>query len=240
MLRTYELRHSANAGKVQEVVGVFTSYRNLAARVAAEQWGLFQKQGTFDKNRDIKHVPSMLSARYKQTCQYQVVGIVESFTSNRQNDFVSVVRESSLDEAVKHKRFIVDRHRMWQQTTPFSQLKHKLEIDVATLKLAHRAVHIHKPAELIIERLDFRSPNLSRRMNRLISMFGKSVVNNKLDSLRLSLGIKITETNPAYSSQVCSVCGNVDKDNRVTQSQFKCKCCNTGIHADVNSPCQKF
>jgi putative transposase len=101
-------------------------------------------------------------------------------------------------------------------------------------RVLNRAVLIHKPAELIIERLDFRSPNLSRRMNRLIAMFGKSVVNNKLDSLRLSLGIKITETNPAYSSQECSVCGYVDKGNRVSQSQFKCKCCNTGIHADVN------
>src|SRR5208283_5127015 len=67
-----------------------------------------------------------------------------------------------------------------------------------------------------------------------VSLFGKSLVGSKLASINSSLNIKITETNPAYSSQECSVCGYVDRKNRVTQSKFKCKCCNTGIHADVN------
>ncbi|HYA26996.1 MAG TPA: zinc ribbon domain-containing protein [Thermodesulfovibrionales bacterium] len=48
-------------------------------------------------------------------------------------------------------------------------------------------------------------------------------------------GITITEGNPAYSSQECSVCGYVDKGNRTSQAVFNCKCCKNGIHADVNA-----
>jgi len=92
-----------------------------------------------------------------------------------------------------------------------------------------------KPAELVVERLSFRSPDLSWRMNHLLSMFRKSLVRRKLDSLKSSLGITIAETNAAYSSQECSVCGYVAKDNRPPQSQFKCKCCHTVMHADVNA-----
>ena len=82
---------------------------------------------------------------------------------------------------------------------------------------------------------DFRSPTLSGRMNRLISWFGKSYVQQKLKSLTEMLGLTITEGNPAYSSQECSVCGYVDKANRTAQAIFQCQCCNNGIHADVNA-----
>lgn len=98
----------------------------------------------------------------------------------------------------------------------------------------NRVVQLYKPAEIIIEKLDFRSPELSKRMNRLISRFGKSFVRGKLNSLHETFGIIITEINPAYSSQECCTCGYVDKANRRTQAVFKCKCCLTGRHADVN------
>lgn len=102
-------------------------------------------------------------------------------------------------------------------------------------RVLNRAVSIHKPAEIVIERLNFQSPDLSRRMNRLISRFGKSVVKQKLDHCASYYGIKITEVNPAYTSQQCSVCGYVDKTNRVSRAQFKCKCCSSVLHADVNA-----
>jgi putative transposase len=414
MIKTYTLRQSANPGKIEKVINVVKAYRVLAASLAKEQWVLFQKTGSFNRDLDAKQVKTPMSARYKQTCQYQIVGMLDSFIANRQNDFVTVVRKSLLEEDIKHKLFIINRLRLWQMAVPFSQLKHKMLIDIDTIKLArkifsrvlsmhrkpttshinmaldgkvalvsdtrygetkrfdhwvrfstlekgepiyipissnayyddvpgirknfiqvnvsesnavsfsftrdvparadylaetdklsldlglstlfasncgdlwgrtffavlkkyddvlttlaknrqrqglktrspkydslvdnirefmkneinrvlNRAVDIHKPAELVVERLSFRSPDLSRRMNRLISMFGKSLVQRKLDSLKSTLGITITETNAAYSSQECSVCGYVAKNNRPTQSEFKCNCCSTGMHADVNA-----
>jgi len=414
MIKAYKLQDAANPGKTGKVTEVVKAYRGLAASLASVQWTLFQKTGSFDKDLDVKHVKTPLSARFKQTCQYQIVGMLDSFIANRQNDFVTVVKKSNLKEDIKHKLFIINRLRMWQSTASFSQVKHRIEIDGYTQKLArkiwshilsmhrkpsmahinlaldskvalvkdnrpaetkhfdywirfstlekgdpiyipilgndyydnmpgvrknfvqvnvsennvvsfsfikdvparagylpetdklaldlglstlfasnhgdlwgrtffsvlkkyddlltklaknrqmqgkktrspkydrlvdnirefmkneinrvlNRAVDIHKPAEIIVERLDFRNHSLSRRMNRLLSLFGKSLVRSKLDSLQSSLGITITETNAAYTSQECSVCGYVAKDNRPTQSQFTCNCCSTGMHADVNA-----
>ncbi len=69
MIKAHELKHFANSGKVKEVVKVVKSYRELAALIASEQWVILHKHGAFDKNYDIKHIKSLLSARYKQTCQ---------------------------------------------------------------------------------------------------------------------------------------------------------------------------
>jgi putative transposase len=39
----------------------------------------------------------------------------------------------------------------------------------------------------------------------------------------------------AYTSQTCSVCQHVHKDNRQTQSNFTCVACGHHEHADVNA-----
>lgn len=39
------------------------------------------------------------------------------------------------------------------------------------------------------------------------------------------MDLEIVELNPAYTSQECYSCGYVDKSNRQSQSEFKCKCC---------------
>ncbi len=102
-------------------------------------------------------------------------------------------------------------------------------------RVVNRIITIYSPAEFVVERLNFQNPNLSRRMNRLLSRFGKGILKKKLSSLSEMYRIKITETNPVYSSQECSVCGYVDKNNRKPQAVFRCKCCDKTIHADVNA-----
>jgi putative transposase len=414
MNKAYGLKQHANKGKVLKVIQTVRHYRKTAELIASEQWKGFFTYRQFQKNLDIKHVASALSERYKQTCQYQVVGILDSFIANRQNDYADMVRKSLLNDVTRHKLLLINVWRLWFKTEPFSVLKYKLEIDHDTLKLArkifkhilvrhrkpsfrrmnmaldskvaliseknpegaksfdywirlsttekgypsyipvstnghyqgipgkrrnfcqinlsddnelsisfikdvsqktdyvpqtpkvaldiglstllatdkgdllgrsffgslkkydfliselaanrqrqgfrmrskkydslvhnvrefvkneinrvlNRVINLYKPAEIVVERLDFRSPELSRRMNRLISWFGKSVIKKKLGSLAEGYKIVITYINPAYTSQECSVCGYVDKRNRMRQSEFKCKCCNSGVHADVNA-----
>ena len=41
--------------------------------------------------------------------------------------------------------------------------------------------------------------------------------------------------NAAYTSQTCSVCGHVDKENRKTQATFKCAACGHSANADHNA-----
>lgn len=79
------------------------------------------------------------------------------------------------------------------------------------------------------------TPNLSRRLNRLASRFGKRHLNAALQKLEATHGIVI-ETRPgAYTSKECHRCGYVDSRNRATRSEFICKCCNKKVHADVNA-----
>lgn len=87
---------------------------------------------------------------------------------------------------------------------------------------------------VIIESLNFDKPELSKKLNRIIKNFGLKFFINKLKELSLIKGFKIEELNPAYSSQECSDCGYVDKNNRKTQSKFKCLCCGKEINADIN------
>ena len=48
-------------------------------------------------------------------------------------------------------------------------------------------------------------------------------------------GIKVRYVNPAYTSQTCSRCGNVDKENRKEQEKFKCTKCGHKLNADHNA-----
>ncbi|GAB6182933.1 RNA-guided endonuclease TnpB family protein [Thermodesulfovibrio hydrogeniphilus] len=99
----------------------------------------------------------------------------------------------------------------------------------------NRIISIYKPAKIVVEKLNFQKSMLSRRMNRLLGWFGESLITQKLKDLEERYGIEIEYVNSAYSSQTCSVCGYVDKKNRTTQSEFKCRMCNTRLHADVNA-----
>jgi putative transposase len=103
-------------------------------------------------------------------------------------------------------------------------------------RLLNRIVEIYHPVEIVVEKLDFRNQQLSKRMNRLLSRFGKSCIVAKLAALQEEFGIITSYQNPAYTSQQCSVCGYVDKNNRKSQSVFQCKFCHSILHADVNAP----
>jgi IS605 OrfB family transposase len=48
-------------------------------------------------------------------------------------------------------------------------------------------------------------------------------------------GIKVDYVDPRYTSQKCSQCGHIDRKNRPTQSDFKCKKCGYETHADYNA-----
>jgi len=47
-------------------------------------------------------------------------------------------------------------------------------------------------------------------------------------------GIEVVDVDPAYTSQMCSYCGHVSKENRKTQSLFHCVECGHNENADTN------
>lgn len=106
----------------------------------------------------------------------------------------------------------------------------KNEIGRILNKLAKKNVGI-----FVVEKLDFRASGLSKRMNRLIGRTYRSVVKAKLARLEKQYGIQIVTVNPASTSQECSRCHYVSKDNRKTQKDFICQHCHYSCNADVNA-----
>jgi putative transposase len=51
------------------------------------------------------------------------------------------------------------------------------------------------------------------------------MLNNKL----------FVKVNPQYSSQECSCCGNIDKNNCLKQGKFKCIACGFEINPDIQA-----
>ena len=97
-------------------------------------------------------------------------------------------------------------------------------------KLAKKNVGI-----FVVEQLDFRASGLSKSMNRLIGRTYRSFVKAKLARLEEQFGIQIVNVNPAYTSQECSRCHYVSKNNRKSQKQFICEHCHLHCNADVNA-----
>lgn len=87
--------------------------------------------------------------------------------------------------------------------------------------------------ELVVESLDFRHSGLSKRLNRLLTRAGRGAVKAKLKDLTERYGIQVTKVNPAYSSQECPKCSWVGRENRPSQSRFKCVKCSYASLADV-------
>lgn len=48
-------------------------------------------------------------------------------------------------------------------------------------------------------------------------------------------GGKLVRVDPKYTSQTCSCCGHISKENRLTQAKFVCVSCNTEFNADYNA-----
>ena len=102
-------------------------------------------------------------------------------------------------------------------------------------RVINKIILNNKPKEIIVESLNFTSPKLSKKLNRMISNFGKKIIEEKLISIEEEYGIIITKVNPAYTSQECSNCGYISKKNRKSQATFICGFCGKNQNADINA-----
>ena len=71
--------------------------------------------------------------------------------------------------------------------------------------------------------------------NKLLGLWSYYQLQEQIEYKAERVGIKVKYINPAYTSQKCSKCGNVDKENRIDQATFICKECGLKINADYNA-----
>ncbi len=111
----------------------------------------------------------------------------------------------------------------------------------------HQISHTYSENQAIVEDLNIKAMTKSAKgtiENPGKNVKAKSALNRKILQNSWSLFFKLFEyktnhnlikVDPKYTSQTCSRCGYVDKNNRVTQSRFVCKSCGFTINADINA-----
>ena len=72
-------------------------------------------------------------------------------------------------------------------------------------------------------------------IKRLMSILHIVDIKNMAERIGKKYGITISLTNAEYTSQQCSCCGYIHKDNRKTQERFKCIHCGYEENADLNA-----
>lgn len=72
-------------------------------------------------------------------------------------------------------------------------------------------------------------------LNRSLLDIAPYQIRRMLEYKSLWNGCKLIAINPQYTSQKCSDCGIVDKENRKTQAEFKCIACGYIDNADINA-----
>lgn len=71
--------------------------------------------------------------------------------------------------------------------------------------------------------------------NRLLGLWGYYELQNMIEYKAERQCIKIRLVEASYTSQTCSQCGHIDKDNRQAQSKFVCLNCSFTANADYNA-----
>ena len=69
-------------------------------------------------------------------------------------------------------------------------------------------------------------------LNRGIMRSGWALLGRRLEQKAPG---RVEKVNPAFTSQRCSTCGQVDSKSRESQAVFRCTACGYACHADVNA-----
>lgn len=83
----------------------------------------------------------------------------------------------------------------------------------------------------VIERLDIKEFKKSRKVNGMFSCFARGKTQEALMRALNWKGYDFIEVAPEFTSQVCPVCGNLDRANR-DGKKFRCTCCGYEDDAD--------
>ncbi|MEM4596584.1 MAG: transposase [Desulfurococcaceae archaeon] len=154
--------------------------------------------------------------------------------------FYSKVREFA-EKIDRIQREMQKRGKKPTESKRYLRLQHRLSeyVKNEVRRVINRVIELYRPQRLVLE--DLRGflqrviNNFPKSVKRVLIRFGLGEIRRKLKEISEEYGIEVVYVNPAYSSQACSNCGYVDKENRKTRSEFECKLCNKKLHADVNA-----
>ena len=113
---------------------------------------------------------------------------------------------------------------------------HIKEKMVELIKLAKQ----HGRNHLVLEELSLLGKLRSEsefgiNYGRLFRLLGLTSIKNEIVNIAHNHGFSVSFVQPEFSSQTCSVCGHISKENRRSQEEFCCVLCGHQDNADQNS-----
>lgn len=119
---------------------------------------------------------------------------------------------------------------------PFRKKRHYYQMLDQTIKeVVDMYINsIDKNTFTVLEKLDIRNFNKSRKVNSMFSMFARGKLSGRLMQQLNWHGYDFAEVDPTYTSQICPICGNISQDNRIGKN-FKCTNCGHEDDADHNA-----
>lgn len=95
--------------------------------------------------------------------------------------------------------------------------------------------YVKENGTIYVEDLRILNMVKNRHLSKSISDASWGMFIERLSVAAAEAKRQVIKVNPQYTSQTCSHCGYVDKENRKSQSEFVCKSCGFQHNADLNA-----
>ena len=227
-------------------------------KIINKEYTLGQCTFEFDKNNKLLlalniNIPDDLISKNKEIIPGRVLGVdlgvkVPAMRCLNDNTFIKKSIGSYNEFFKVRSQFKARRERLYKQLESSKGgkgRKHKLK---STMQFRDKEKNFartynHFLSKNIIEfakkykceTINLEELNKKGFDNNLLGKWGYYQLQSMIEYKAERVGIKVKYVDPAFTSQTCSKCGYVDKENRITQDKFECKKCGFTLNADHNA-----
>jgi len=127
------------------------------------------------------------------------------------------------------------KHKLGIINTKISNIRNNKQHNITSTLTKNKNNNTFVLEDLNIKNMTIKGSKSKQNFNRVILDIGWNTIKTQLEYKAKELGKEVILIDPAYTSQTCSVCGNIDSNNRTNQSNFKCTKCGHEDNADFNA-----
>lgn len=227
-------------------------------KIINKEYTLGQCTFEFDKNNKLLlalniNIPDNLISKNKEIIPGRVLGVdlgvkVPAMICLNDNTFIKKSIGSYNEFFKVRSQFKARRERLYKQLESSKGgkgRKHKLK---STMQFRDKEKNFartynHFLSKNIIEfakkykceTINLEELNKKGFDNNLLGKWGYYQLQSMIEYKAERVGIKVKYVDPAFTSQTCSKCGYVDKENRIAQDKFECQKCGFTLNADHNA-----
>ncbi|MBS1807490.1 MAG: transposase [Acidobacteria bacterium] len=149
----------------------------------------------------------------------------------RKRNKLHSVKNKAIAKGNHAKAARIVRNNLGQQQQQKWQGKLKSTVGRIMNHAINQIVVTRQPRIVVTENLDLRGKTHSKQLSRRVSLWHRSIANERVDFKASVKGFHREQVNPAYSSQLCPMCGSLDRRNRVGDA-FQCLKCGQAAPSD--------